>query len=329
MASRCLYKLFLPLFLLLLLHPPALSVAQGLKMDFYQYSCPKAEAIIGSEITKVISRAPSLAGPLLRMHFHDCFVNGCDGSVLLNSTKDNSAEKDAIPNVSLRGFGVIDGIKAKLEEACPGVVSCADILAVVARDVVVLRDGPYWDVLTGRRDGRRSVAADALNNLPPPFFSASQNLNQFFLPKGLDAKDQVVLLGAHTIGTSHCSSFSDRLYNFSGTGTSDPTLDKHYLPKLMNKCKPGDTKTLVEMDPGSFRTFDTGYYKQVTKRRGLFTSDETLMLDPFSRHYIERHAYGPATEFFRDFGVSMVKMGSIQVLTGSQGEIRRHCAFVN
>lgn len=77
MASRCLYKLFLPLFLLLLLHPPALSVAQGLKMDFYQYSCPKAEAIIGSEITKVISRAPSLAGPLLRMHFHDCFVNVC------------------------------------------------------------------------------------------------------------------------------------------------------------------------------------------------------------------------------------------------------------
>lgn len=55
--------------------------------------------------------------------------------------------------------------------------------------------GPHWDVPTGRRDGRRSVKQDALDNLPAPFFDAGRNLFQFFVPKGFDAKDQIVLLG--------------------------------------------------------------------------------------------------------------------------------------
>ena len=65
-------------------------------------------------------------------------MQGCDASLLLNSTKNNPAEKDAPPNLSLRGYGVIDLIKAKLEKACPETVSCADILALVARDAVYL-----------------------------------------------------------------------------------------------------------------------------------------------------------------------------------------------
>lgn len=70
------------------------------------------------------------------MHENTIKLQGCDGSVLLNSTANSSAEKDAIPNQTLRSFDVIDDIKAKVEDACPGVVSCADILALAARDSV-------------------------------------------------------------------------------------------------------------------------------------------------------------------------------------------------
>ncbi|XP_078175822.1 peroxidase 56-like [Carex rostrata] len=330
MAFVTVAKPLLPILAILLLFSTTIN-AQGLVVGFYNSTCPNAETIIRTEVVNILTKAQSLAGPLLRMFFHDCFVNGCDGSVLLNGTAANPAEKNSIPNLSLRGFSAIDKVKAKLEAACPGIVSCADTVALVARDVVVLTNGPTWDVPTGRRDGNRSVSNDALSNLPPPFMSAQQALNQFYTPKGLDAKDQLVLSGGHTLGTSHCSSFSDRLYDFNNTKKADPRIDKFYRQKLEVKCKPNDQTTLVEIDPGSFRTFDTSYFKHLAKRRSLFFSDDTLMLDPVNKAYILRQANNSTdtTEFFADFAVSMVKMGNIQVLTGTQGEIRKHCALVN
>jgi len=58
--------------------------------------------------------------------------------VLLNDTSSFTGEQTAAGNVnSIRGFGVIDNIKSQVESLCPGVVSCADILTVAARDSVV------------------------------------------------------------------------------------------------------------------------------------------------------------------------------------------------
>jgi peroxidase len=65
-------------------------------------------------------------------------LQGCDGSVLLDSTGNNTAEKDATPNQTLRGFDFIERVKALVEAACPDTVSCADILALIARDAVWL-----------------------------------------------------------------------------------------------------------------------------------------------------------------------------------------------
>ncbi|OAY35151.1 peroxidase 27 [Manihot esculenta] len=303
--------------------------ASGLKLGFYWRSCPNADQIIKTTLNKYIRRDPTLAAPLLRMHFHDCFVRGCDGSVLLNSKRGNQAEKEAIPNQTLRGFNVIDAVKSALEKKCPGVVSCADTLALVARDAVSMIGGPFWDVKTGRRDGRVSIASEALTQLPSPFANISE-LKQNFAVRGLNVKDLVVLSGGHTIGIGHCFIISNRLYNFTGKGDTDPSLDPKYAAALKKKCKPGgDNKAIVEMDPGSFKTFDEDYYRIVAKRRGLFQSDAALLDDVETRAYVQLQSLTHGFTFAQDFADSMVKLGDVGVLTGCQGEIRKRCTFVN
>ncbi|CAI0460645.1 unnamed protein product [Linum tenue] len=283
-------------FLALLALFAASSTQAQLQMNFYSKSCPKAEQIVLDYATKHISNAPSLAAPLLRMHFHDCFVRGCDASVMINSTANNTAEKATAPNLTLRGFSFIDGLKTLLEKECPGVVSCADILALAARDSVVHIGGPNWQVPTGRRDGRISNSTEA----------------------------------AHTIGISHCNSFSARLYNFKGRGNGqDPALDSEYAAKLKMKCvNTTDNVTIVEMDPGSFRTFDLSYFQLLQKRRGLFQSDAALRTFDLS-YFISQFGSGSVQSFFSEFARSMEKMGRINVKTRSAGEIRNTCAVVN
>ncbi|CAA0816077.1 Peroxidase 27 [Striga hermonthica] len=303
--------------------------AADLSTDFYDTSCPNVEAIVKQTTALFVSPNPSLAPALLRMHFHDCFVRGCDGSVLLNSTANNTAEKDSIPNRSLRGFQVIDAVKSEVEKYCPRKVSCADILALVARDAVSQIHGPSWEVPLGRRDGNVSIANEALANLPAPFFNITQ-LIASFTGKGLSVKDLVVLSGGHTIGVSHCSSFTNRLYNFTGNNDADPSMDPAYVAALKRRCSPTDTTTVVPMDPGSSIDFDTDYFSTVGRMRGLFTSDAELLKNDETRAYLQQHStWFDNPSFFADFAESMVKMGKIGVLTGTDGQIRRVCSAVN
>ncbi|XP_059318128.1 peroxidase 3-like [Lycium ferocissimum] len=323
------FSYFCPLIFMCIL----VSSHAQLQQNFYAKSCPKAEKIILDYVQKHIPNAPSLAAALIRMHFHDCFVRGCDASVLLNFTSStgNQTEKVGIPNLTLRGFSFIDDVKKVIEAECPGVVSCADIITLVARDSIMVTGGPFWNVPTGRRDGRISNASETLSDIPAPTSNFS-TLQTDFARKGLDLKDLVLLSGAHTIGVSHCSSFSTRLYNFTGTfGTQDPSLDSEYAANLKaKKCKSlNDNITIVEMDPGSFRTFDLSYYKLLLKRRGLFQSDAALTTSTTTKSYIDKLVKGSLKEFYAEFAKAMEKMGRVEVKTGSAGEIRKHCAVVN
>jgi peroxidase len=48
--------------------------AQTLQKGFYSKTCPKAEDIVRSTVQKAFNNDARIAPRLLRLHFHDCFV---------------------------------------------------------------------------------------------------------------------------------------------------------------------------------------------------------------------------------------------------------------
>ncbi|XP_074556724.1 peroxidase 5-like [Curcuma longa] len=290
-----------------------------LKLGYYAHSCPQAEAIVKDEIEKALADDEGVGADLLRMHFHDCFVRGCDASLLLDSTNASKAEKDAQINLNLEGFDVIDTVKEKLEATCKGVVSCADLLSFAARDAIVHYGGIHYKVPSGRRDGRISIASDA-NALPSPDFKLAE-LTDLFISKGLTQTEMVILSGAHTVGIAHCDAFSKRL------DSSDPTLDAKYARVLRRQCPPKSNNT-VPMDPKTPNKFDNHYYRLVLSNRGLFTSDVTLTSTPGTATLVKSLA-GNFKSFQLKFAEAIVKLGAIGVLTGHDGEVRSNCRVVN
>ncbi|GLT69042.1 hypothetical protein SLA2020_412240 [Shorea laevis] len=232
----------------------ARNPADDLSVDFYEKTCPNAEDIISERLGAWFDKDSTLAPSIIRLHFHDCAVRGCDASILLNFT---GSERTAFVSNTLRGFEVIDDIKAALEKSCPRTVSCADILATAAREATIHAGGPFWLVPFGRRDGTISIDKEA--EMVPHGHENVTTLINFFEAKGLDVRDLVTLSGAHTIGRASCGTFINRVYDFNGTGKPDPSLNAHYLPMLKKRCK--RSTDLVHLDVITPTTFDTVYYK--------------------------------------------------------------------
>ncbi|KAL1215539.1 Peroxidase 49 [Cardamine amara subsp. amara] len=297
---------------------------------FYARSCPQAGEIVRSVVSKAVARETRMAASLIRLHFHDCFVQGCDGSLLLDSSGRITSEKNSNPNSkSARGFDVVDQIKAELEKECPGTVSCADALTLAARDSSVLTGGPSWVVPLGRRDSRSASLSGSNNNIPAPN-NTFQTILSKFNRQGLDVTDLVALSGSHTIGFSRCTSFRQRLYNQSGNGRPDMTLEQSFAANLRQRCpRSGGDQILSVLDIVSAAKFDNSYFKNLIENKGLLNSDQVLFSNnEKSRELVKKYAEDQG-EFFEQFAESMIKMGNISPLTGSSGEIRKNCRKIN
>ncbi|KAL8131873.1 hypothetical protein AgCh_007689 [Apium graveolens] len=300
------------------------SANAQLSANYYASSCPRLQRIVRNALTPSVRRDRRLGASLLRLHFHDCFVNGCDGSVLLDDTSTLTGEKNAFPNMnSLRGFDAIDTIKTRVEAACKDTVSCADILALAARDGTVLLGGPSWTVPLGRRDSTTASQMQANIDLPPPTDDLSALISKF-ANKGLSAKEMTVLSGSHTIGQAQCSSFRAHIYNGTNINAAFARTRQARCPA---SAPNGDTN-LAPLDLQSPNSFGSDYYQNLVAKRGLLHSDQELFnggsQDDLVRTYSRNNR-----AFRNDFAAAMIKMGNISPLTGTAGEIRKNCRVPN
>ncbi|XP_040959247.1 peroxidase P7 isoform X1 [Gossypium hirsutum] len=319
-----------------------------LSQNYYKSTCPEVFSIVQAEVEAALNKERRMGASLLRLHFHDCFVNGCDGSIFLDDNATFIGEKTAPPNVnSTRGFNVVDDIKARLEDACPGVVSCADILAIAARDSTVILGGPSWKVKLGRKDATTASNAAATEFIPRPNLNISALLSSFDT-QGLSLKDLVALSGnqiltwqntslfvlinywfilewysgAHTIGLVKCETFRAHIHN-------DSNIDPTFAKSLQRKCpRAGKDNIHQQLDLQTPTSFDNSYFKNLLKKKGLLRSDQELFSGTSADSLVKKYA-ADSSEFFKHFSKSMIKLGNIKPITGSSGKIRINCRKVN
>uniref|UniRef100_A0A1J3I2A7 Peroxidase n=1 Tax=Noccaea caerulescens TaxID=107243 RepID=A0A1J3I2A7_NOCCA len=303
-----------------------------LRRNFYAGSCPNVEQIVRNVVQQKFQQTFTTIPATLRLYFHDCFVNGCDASVMIASTNNNKAEKDHPDNLSLAGDGFDTVIKAKQAvdavANCRNKVSCADILTIATRDVVNLAGGPKYEVELGRLDGLSSTAASVEGKLPHPTFDVNK-LTSLFAKNGLSLNDMIALSGAHTLGFAHCTKVFNRIYSFNKTTKVDPTVNKAYVTELQASCPQNvDPRVAINMDPTTPRQFDNVYYKNLQQGKGLFTSDQVLFTDRRSKPTVDLWASN-GNLFNQAFANSMIKLGRVGVKTGRNGNIRSDCGAFN
>ncbi|KAJ8747526.1 hypothetical protein K2173_014333 [Erythroxylum novogranatense] len=314
-SASCMLKF---VFLFMLLNT---TCQAQLSTTYYDTSCPNALNTIRTAIRSAIAADRRMAGSLIRLHFHDCF--GCDASILLDESPSIQSEKTAFANDnSARGYNVIDNAKSAVERVCPGVVSCADIMAVAARDASAYVGGPSWAVKLGRRDS--TTASRSLANTDLPGFGDSlETLIAMFDRKGLNARDMVALSGSHTIGQAQCFTFRDRIYSNSSN------IDPGFATTRRRNCpvNSGDAN-LVPLDLVTPNSFDNNYFRNLMQRRGLLQSDQVLFSGGATDSIVSEYSRNNSP-FREDFASAMIKMGDIDPLIGSAGQIRRICSAPN
>ncbi|GJX62648.1 peroxidase 17, partial [Tanacetum coccineum] len=177
------HNLFLLPLVFLALFP---VVAPRLRQGYYSDTCPNAEMIVRGEMQKAMIKDPRSGASVMRFQFHDCFVNGCDASLLLDDTPTMLGEKLSL------SYEVIDKIKEALEGICPMTVSCADIIIMASRDAVAVSGGPFWEVKLGRLDSLSASQKDSDDIMPSPRANASM-LIDLFARFNLSVQDLVAL----------------------------------------------------------------------------------------------------------------------------------------
>jgi peroxidase len=290
---------------------------------------------------------------------------GCDGSILLDDTSTFTGEKGAGPNAnSVRGFEVIDAIKAQVEASCRATVSCADILALAARDgvnlVSILTTAPIdlSTVDTGACANRLLLALHVVHTwlthclvrmqLGGPTWSvplgrkdsrtASQSAANANLPgPGSSLATLITMFGNQGLSArdmtalsgAHTIGRSQCQFFRSRIYTPEPNVNASFAALRQRTCpRSGGDANLAPFDVQTPDGFDNAYYQNLLQQKGLLHSDQELFNGGSQDALVRQYSSNPAT-FSSDFVTAMIKMGNLLPSAGTRTEVRLNCRKVN
>ncbi|CAM8893518.1 unnamed protein product [Rhodiola kirilowii] len=318
--------------LLIIFHSLRLCVnGEGLSYNFYEHSCPQVEDIVRGAMGAVFITDPSSPSALLRLMLHDCQVQGCDASILVDEGGTEGmkipSEVSAAKNFGIRRRDLISHAKSMLESICPGQVSCSDVIILAAREAVAFSGGPYINVPMGRRDSS-NIPSDKLadSSLPSSNIQVDDMLF-LFSQKGMTTEESVAIMGAHTIGVTHCRNVMNRLYK-SDSGSSNG-LDPSYEFMLRAACPQFCLTPNISIVANDLTMviFDNHYYTSLMAGQGVLSIDTAMTSDPRTAPIVARFA-SDQDHFFNAFSSAFVKLSYTGVLTREQGVIRENCASI-
>ncbi|XP_059280785.1 peroxidase 29 isoform X2 [Lycium ferocissimum] len=298
--------------------------SEGLSYGFYDKVCPQLEGIVRSGVQSMSLTDPTTPAALLRLMFHDC--QGCDASILVDSESNNyKSEIRSSRNMGIRKREAVNLLKSVVEVQCPQRVSCADILILAAREAVFSSGGPRIDVPLGRRDSSNPTNSALADSSLPPSNVGVDDMLRLFEQKGLSLEESVAIIGAHTLGVTHCFNIESRLYD-------DPKSEhgRAFEMYLKLRCPQGSltSNISVVLNEPTTLTFDNHYFINTINGRGVLTIDAEIPFDPRTVPFVQRFA-ADQDAFFQAFSSAFVKLSTSGVLTGSQGIIRRSCNALN
>ncbi|CAL4970360.1 unnamed protein product [Urochloa decumbens] len=212
---------------------------------------------------------------------------------------------NACPSLDLTG--IVNSVLASELRADPRMG--ASLLRLFFHDCFPQLGGPSWTVRLGRRDSLNASKDKANTDLPDPTFTLQQ-LEKAFRNKNFSSSEMVALSGGHSIGSVRCKFVADpvRKLQCQNMALVDPS-----------HMEPLDTTSLA---------FDNRYYGDVVNGTGVLGSDRVLM-DKGEREKQVRGYSSNRDGFFNDFANAMFRMSEMNVLTGTQGQIRIDCKRLN
>ncbi|XP_078434862.1 peroxidase superfamily protein [Wolffia australiana] len=297
-----------------------------LSRSYYAESCPRAEEIVKEQVKLLYEKHGNTAISWLRNLFHDCMVGGCDASLLLDTAGAVVSEKASQRSFGMRNFKYVEVIKSAVERECPSTVSCADIVALSARDGVTMLGGPYVAMRTGRKDSKASHR-DMVDDTIPSHDSDISLVLSRFSSIGIDTEHAVALLGAHSVGRVHCINLVQLLYP-----SVDPTLDPNYAAYLKMRCPTAQPDPAAvaygRNDRETPMMIDNVYYKHLLQHKGLLLVDQQLASDPRTAPFVLKMAADNGY-FLQRFSEALLLLSESSPLLGDQGEVRKDCRFVN